>query len=63
MAVYYNPGNPNISRLAADISPQDWITTIIGAIMAALSTFTLFWVLLYSRGASQTVAPLSLPDG
>jgi hypothetical protein len=61
--VYYDPSNPDISRLAADISPQDWITTIIGAIMAALSAFTLFWVLLYSKGTSQTVAHVSLPDG
>ena len=29
--VYYDPSNPGISRLAADISPRDWITTIVGA--------------------------------
>ncbi len=61
--VYYDPSNPEISRLAADISPQAWITTTIGAIMAALSAFTLFWVLVYSKGTSQTAAPVSLPDG
>jgi hypothetical protein len=60
--VYYDPSNPEISRLVADISSQDWITTIIGAIMAVLSAFTLLWV-LFSKGTSQTVAPVSLPDG
>lgn len=63
VAVHYDPGNPGISRLAAGIPPRDWITTSIGAIMAALSAFTIFWVLLYSRRASQTIAPDSWPDG
>jgi len=53
--VYYDPNNPGISRLAADIALGDWITTIIGALMAALSAFTLLWVLL----TPQTVAHLN----
>jgi hypothetical protein len=61
--VYYDPNNPGISRLAADISPRDWVTTIIGAMMAALSAFTLFWVLLKRKGTPQTVAPVNLPAG
>ncbi len=61
--VYYDPSNLGISRLAADISPRDWITTIVGAIMAALSAFTLFWVLLNRKGMPQTAAPVNLPDG
>jgi len=44
--VYYDPGDPTISRLAIDIYPQEWVTIIVGAMMAALSAFTLFWVLL-----------------
>ena len=58
--VYYDPSNPGISRLSADISPRDWVTTIVGAIMAALSAFTLFWVLLGPKDAPQTVAPVNL---
>jgi hypothetical protein len=61
--VHYDPSNPGISRLAADIQARDWITTIIGAIMAALSAFTLFWVLLNPEGTPQTVAPVNSPDG
>jgi len=61
--VYYDPNNPGISRLTADISPRDWITIIVGAVMAALSAFTLFWVLLNRRGTPQTLAPVNLPDG
>ena len=53
--VYYDPSNPGISRLAADIPPRAWITTTIGAIMAALSVFTLFWVLFKPQGTSQAV--------
>jgi hypothetical protein len=61
--VYYDPSNPGLSRLTADISPRDWITTMVGAIMAALSTFTLFWVLLNRKDTSPTVAPVNVPEG
>jgi hypothetical protein len=61
--VYYAPRNPGISRLTADIPLGDWITTIVGAMMSALSAFTLFWVLLDPKGTPQTVAPVDLPDG
>jgi len=61
--VYYDPSNAGISRLTADISPKDWGTVIIGGIMAALSAFTLFWVLLKPKGMPQTIPPVDLPDG
>lgn len=60
--VHYDPSNPGISRLTADISTRDWVTTIVGGIMAALSAFTLFWVLLNPKGTPQTVPPVNLPD-
>jgi hypothetical protein len=60
--VYYDPNNPGISRLTADISPRDWITSIIGAIMAALSTFTLFWVLWKRQATPQPTALANLLD-
>ncbi len=43
--VHYNPSNPGVSRLDPGIPARDWITTTIGGIMAALSVFTLWWVL------------------
>ncbi len=42
--VYYDPSNPGVSRLDPTIRVRDWITTMIGATMAALSAFTLWWV-------------------
>jgi hypothetical protein len=43
--VYYDPAKPGVSRLDPGIPARDWITTIIGAAMAALSAFTLWWVI------------------
>jgi hypothetical protein len=42
--VYYDPANPGVSRLDPAIRVRDWITTMIGGAMAALSAFTLWWV-------------------
>jgi len=61
--VYYNPRNPGISRLEAVIPVRDWITTLVGAIMAALSAFTLFWVFLGPKSTPQTTTPDNAPDG
>jgi Protein of unknown function (DUF3592) len=62
VTVYYNPSNPGISRLTLDISTRDWVTAIVGGMMAALSAFTLFWVLLHPKGTPQTVPPVDVPD-
>ncbi len=51
--VYYDPGNPGISRLDPAIAPRDWITMFIGGAMAALAAFTLWWV-VFRRAQSDT---------
>ncbi|MBN1992691.1 MAG: DUF3592 domain-containing protein [Anaerolineae bacterium] len=60
--VYYNPNNPGLSRLSAGILPRDWVTTMVGAIMAALSTFTLCWVLLNRKETPPNIAPVNVPE-
>ncbi len=47
--VRYDPANPSISRLSAEISARDWITVIIGGIMALLSALGLVYL---ARGSS-----------
>ena len=54
VTVYYDPGDPAISRLAIDIYPHEWVTIIIGGLMTALSAFTLFWVLLPRRSRDRS---------
>lgn len=60
--VHYDPGNPGNSRLEPDIPARDWITMIVGAIMAALSAFTLFWVLKFKH-TPQAIPLASFKDG
>ena len=56
--VYYNPTDPRVSRLEADIPPRDWITLAIGGMMAVLSIVTLVQSVLNPPPMFPFIAPI-----
>jgi hypothetical protein len=60
--VSYDPSNPAVSRLTVEVPIGDWTTTAVGAIMTALSAFTLLWLFLTRQGNPHTVAPVNAPE-
>ncbi len=61
--VHYDPRNPGISRLTAEITSSNWVTIGIGGIMAVLSAFTLFWTLFGPKRTPQTNPGARLTEG
>lgn len=44
VSVFYDPSIPTVSRLTSEIPPRDWITAVVGAIMATLAALALWRV-------------------
>jgi Protein of unknown function (DUF3592) len=54
--VHYDPANPGVSRLQAEVAPRDVGTAIIGGSLAALAAFTLVYTLTKRKRAPATAA-------